>query len=109
MASEDLMNERVQRYALLLFCGLSIGFLAGATSRSSMHANAAAAQKPVRWKHKCERPFNFDELTRTIEAREEQGWEMITVAPVVMAAPNTQDTNAYLRYVACFKRIATDE
>jgi hypothetical protein len=103
------MNQRATRYGLLIFCGIAIGFLMGASSRSNMRAIAASAQKPLKWKHKCERPFNFDELSRTIEAREEQGWEMITVAPVVMAAPNTQDTNAYLRYVACFKKISTDE
>ncbi len=88
--------------------GLGMGFLTGAAARS-MRADAAPSAKPIRWKHKCERPFNFDELAKTIEAREEQGWEMITVAPVVMHATNTQDANAYLRYVACFKRVSTDE
>ena len=69
-----------------------------------------ATQKPDRWKHKCERPFNFDDLTRMIEAREDQGWEMITVSPVVMSPPpGTTESSAYLRYVACFKRVATDE
>lgn len=100
----------MNRYGLLLFVGLAIGFLAGAASRNPVPAHAAVAAKPIKWKHKCERPFNFDELTRTIEAREEQGWEMITVSPVVMTAGATAaDTNAYLRYVACFKKISTDE
>ncbi|MCC6805954.1 MAG: hypothetical protein IT381_00910 [Deltaproteobacteria bacterium] len=106
-----LHTPRVPRYALLLFVGIGFGFLVGAASRAQMRANAAAAPKALKWKHKCERPFNFDELTRVIEAREEQGWEMITVSPVVMAAPgpSNNDTNAYLRYVACFKKVAGDE
>jgi glutaminase len=66
---------------------------------------AAAIHKPPQWRHKCERPFSFDELTKMIEARETEGWELITVAPVVMTA-QTQDVNAYMRYVACFKRPA---
>jgi len=93
----------------LVFLGLAVGFLTGAAARQPTRADAAAPQKPVKWKHKCERPFNFDELTKTIEAREEQGWEMITVAPVVMTTSTQTDANAYLRYVACFKRPSTDD
>lgn len=103
------LQNRTSRYALLVLSGIAMGFLAGAASRSSMRADAAPTAKPVKWKHKCERPFNFDELAKTIEAREEQGWEMFTVAPVVMSAPVQGDTNAYLRYVACFKKISTDD
>ena len=90
----------MSKSALLVFAGIAGAFLMG----------AATQHKPVRWKHKCERPFNFDELTKMIEAREEQNWEMITVSPVVMAPPQgAQEASAYLRYVACFKRIATDD
>ena len=93
----------------LVFFRLVVGFLTGAATRQPTRADAASQQKTTKWKHKCERPFNFDELTRTIEAREEQGWEMITVSPVVMTSTTQQDANAYLRYVACFKRVSTDE
>jgi hypothetical protein len=99
----------MSKASAFVFFGLIVGFLTGAATRQPTRADAAAQQKPLKWKHKCERPFNFDELTKTIEAREEQGWEMITVSPVVMSATTTQDANAYLRYVACFKRVSTDE
>ena len=76
---------------------------------AAVFLGAASQHKPTRWKHKCERPFNFDELTKMIEAREEQGWEMITVAPVVMSPPQgAAEASAYLRYVACFKRVSEE-